>query len=68
MLHPCLNASAILFSSTDGDQHGKLGEIRCKLMFDPTGKYFHSTHYCQIVETQSLNQLTSKEQRILPED
>ena len=39
-----------------------------KLVFDAIGKYIHPTRYRQIVETQSLNQLTSKEQRILSED
>ena len=37
-------------------------------MFDAIGKYIHPTRYRQIVETQSLDQLTSKEQRILSED
>ena len=31
-----------------------------KLVFDAIGKYIHPTRYRQIVETQSLNQLTSK--------
>ena len=52
----------------NGDQHGKLGEIMSKLVFDAIGKYIHPTRYRQIVETQSLNQLTSEEQRILSED
>ena len=39
-----------------------------KLVFDAIGKYIHPTCYRQIVETQSLNQLTSEEQRILSED
>ena len=52
----------------NGDQHGKLGEIMSKLVFDAIGKYLHPTRYRQIVETQSLNQLTSEEQRILSED
>ena len=37
-------------------------------MFDAIGKYIHPTRYRQIVETQSLDQLTSQEQRILSED
>ena len=37
-------------------------------MFDAIGKYIHPTRYRQIVETQSLNQLTSEEQRVLSED
>ena len=49
-------------------QHGKLGEIMSKLVFDTIGKYIHPTRYRQIVETESLNQLTSEEQRILSED
>ena len=52
----------------NGGQHGKLGEIMSKLVFDAIGKYIHLTRYRQIVETQSLNQLTSEEQRILSED
>ena len=52
----------------NGDQHGKLGEIMSKLVFDAIGKYIHPTCYRQIVETQSLNQLSSEEQRILSED
>ncbi len=39
-----------------------------KFVFDAIGKYIHPTHYHQIVETQCLNLLTSKEQRILSED
>ena len=38
-----------------------------KLVFDAIGKYIHPT-YRQIVETESLNLVTSKEQRILSED
>ena len=52
----------------NGDQHGKLGEIKSKLVFDAIGKYIHPRRYRQIVETQSFNQLTSEEQRILSED
>ena len=37
-------------------------------MFDAIGKFIHPTRYRQIVETQSLNLLTSKEQQILSED
>ena len=52
----------------NGGQHSKLGDVMSKLVFDAIGKYIHPTRYRQIVETQSLNQLTSKEQRILSED
>ena len=52
----------------NGDQHGKLGEIMSKLLFDTIGKYIHPTRYRQTVETQSLNQLTGEEQRVLSED
>ena len=52
----------------NGGQHGKLGEIMSKLVFDATGKYIHPTRCRQIVETESLNQLTNEEQRILSED
>ena len=52
----------------NGGHHGKLGEIMSKLVFDAIGKYIHPTRYRQIVETQSLDQLTSEEQTILSED
>ena len=52
----------------NGGQQSKLGEIMSKLVFDAIGKYIHPTRYRQIVETQSLNQLTSEEQRILSKD
>ena len=51
-----------------GGQHNKLGEVMSRLVFDAIGKYIHPTRYRQIVETQSLNQLTGKKQRILSED
>ena len=49
----------------NGGQHSKLGDVMSKLVF---GKYIHPTRYRQIAETQSLNLLTSKEQRIFSED
>ena len=52
----------------NGGQHSKLGDVMSKLVFDAIGKYIHPTRYRQIVETQSLNLLTSKEQEILSED
>ena len=52
----------------NGGQHRKLGDVMSKLVFDAIGKYIHPTRYRQIVETQSLDKLTSKEQRILSED
>ena len=52
----------------NGGQHGKLGEIMSKLVFDAIKTYIHPTRYRQIVETESVNQLTSEEQRILSED
>ena len=39
-----------------------------KLVFNAIGKYIHLTCYRQIVETQSLNQLTSELQRVLLAD
>ena len=57
-----------VFVNRNGDQHGKLDEIMSKLVFDAIRKYIHPTPYRQIVETQSLDELTSKEQRILSED
>ena len=52
----------------NGGQHGKFVEVMSRLIFDAIGKYLHPTRYRQIVETQNLNQLISKEQRILSED
>ena len=52
----------------NGGQHSKMGDVMSKLVFDAIGKYVHPTRYRQIVETQSLNQLTCSEQRILSED
>ena len=52
----------------NGGQHSKLGDVMSKLVFEAIGKYIHPTRYRQIVETQSLDKLTSKEQRILSED
>ena len=52
----------------NGGQHSKLGDVMSKLVFDAIGKYIHLTCYRQIVETQSLNLLPSKEQRILSKD
>ena len=46
----------------NGGQLGKLGEIMSKLVFDAIGKYIHPTRFRQIVETQSLNEVTSEEQ------
>ena len=48
------NPSVILFSSTEM-------AASMVLVFDAIGKYTHPTCYRQIVETQSLNQLTSEE-------
>ena len=45
-----------------------MGDIMSKLVFAAIRKYIHPTRYRQIVETQSLNELTSEEQRILSED
>ena len=58
----------IVLVTKTGGQHSKLGDVMSKLVFDAIGKYIHPTRYRQIVETESLNQLTSKEQRILSED
>ena len=52
----------------NGGQHSKLGDVMRKLVFDAIGEYVHPTRYRQIVETQSLRALTSKEQRMLSED
>ena len=52
----------------NGGQHSNLGDVMSKLVFDAIGKYIHPTRYRQIIETQSLNQLTSTKQKILSED
>lgn len=52
----------------NGGQHSKLGDVMNKLVFYAIGKYVHPTRYRQIVETQSLRELTSKEHEILSED
>ena len=63
-VRPLLNPQcAFVLVNRKGGQHGKLGEIMSKLVFDAIGKYIHPTRYRQIVETESLNQLTSEEQR-----
>jgi len=55
----------VILVNRNGGQHGKLGKIMSKLVFDAIGKYIHPTRYRQIVETQTLNELTSEGQRIL---
>ena len=52
----------------NGGQHSKLGDVMSKLVLDAIGKYVHPTRYRQIVETQSLHVLTSREHEILSED
>ena len=52
----------------NGGQHSKLGDVMNKLVFDAIGKYVQPTRYRQIVETQSLRELTGKEHEILSED
>ena len=51
----------------NGGQHGKLRDI-CATLMQLESTYIHPTRYRQIVETESVNQLTSEEQRILSED
>ena len=69
IVRPLLNPRCdyILFT-TNGGQRSKLGDVMSKLVFDAIGKYIHPTRYRQIVETQSLNQLTSTGQKILSDD
>ena len=65
-VRPLLNPQCdFALVNRNGSQHGKLGKIMSKLVFDAIGKYIHPTRYR---ETESLNQLTSEEQRILSED
>ena len=53
----------------NGGQHGKFDQIMSKLVFHAIGKCFHPpTRYRRIIETQSLNQFTSEEQRLLWDD
>ena len=65
LLNPWCNYVLV---TRNGGQHSKLGDVMSKLVFDAIGKYIHPTRYRQIVETKSLNQLTSSEQKILSED
>ena len=68
-VRPLLNPPyAYVLITRNGDQHSKLGDVLSKLVFDAISKYIYPTRYRQIVETQSLNQLTSSEQKILSED
>ena len=69
LVRPLLNPRCeyVLVTRNVG-QHSKLVDVINKLVFDAIDKYIHPTRYCQIVETQSLNQLTSSEQKILSED
>ena len=68
-VRPLLNPRCdYVLVTRNGGQHSKLGDVMSKLVFDAIGKYIHPTRYRQIVETQSLNQLTSTEQKILSED
>ena len=68
-VRPLLNPRCdYVLVTRNGGQHSKLGDVMSKLVFDAIGKYIHPTRYRQIVETQSLNQLTSSEQKILSED
>ena len=57
-----------VLANKNGAQHSKLGDVMSKLVFDAIGKYIHPTRYRQIIETQSLDLLTSKEQSILSGD
>ena len=69
IVRPLLNPRCdYVLVTTNGSQHSKLGDVMSKLVFDAIGKYIHRTRYRKIVETQSLNQLTSSEQKILSED
>jgi len=60
--------SDFVLVTRNGDQHNKLGDVMSKLVSDAIGKFIHPTRYSQIVETQGLNLLTSKEQKLLFED
>ena len=68
-VRPLLNPRCnYVLVTRNGGQHSKLGDVMSKLVFDAIGKYIHPTRYRQIVKTQSLNQLTSSEEKILSED
>ena len=43
-----------------GDQHGKLGEIMSKLVFDAIGKYIHPTRYRQKLKASISSLVGSK--------
>ena len=68
-VRPLLNPRCdYVLVTRNGSQHSKLGDVMSKLVFEAIGKCVHPTRYRQIVETQSLNQLSCSEQRILSED
>ena len=54
--------------SRKGTQLQKLTEHFGNLVFQAIGKYIHPTRYRQIVETESLQKLSTEEQRVLSHD
>ena len=68
-VRPLLKPGAISFVSTEiatNMLNWARSRANCCLM--QLEKYIHPTCYSQIVETESLNQLTGEEQRVLSED
>ena len=52
----------------NGVQHGRIGQLISKMVFDATGKYIHPTRYRQNVETASHEKLIKNEQDAFTED
>lgn len=49
----------------NGKQYNKLSNLMTKMVFDAIGKYIHPSRYRQIVETESVKNLTKEEQDVV---
>ncbi|XP_028514967.1 uncharacterized protein LOC110239457 [Exaiptasia diaphana] len=49
----------------NGRQYNKLSNLMTKMVFDAIGKYIHPSRYRQIVETESVKNLTKEEQDVV---
>jgi len=49
----------------NGKQYTKLSNLMTKMVFDAIGKYIHPSRYRQIVETESVKNLTREEQDVV---
>lgn len=57
-----------LLVNRNGAQFQRLTDLLSVLVFQAIGKYIHPTRYRQIIETESVNNLDLKEQRLVSED